>query len=161
MALDKGANRDNLEKKTGQDRAGESIRAIPSLFAAGHGTSENGRFLSHQQDTRRAGQSRATCHRPGRLQDWLATDQSQRAIILLDTCESGALVADMALACRRAGFRGGVGPAAEATGRPVMTAAAAGQFAHEGLVGSSGERTRRLTWAVLDALRKGDTTAKG
>jgi hypothetical protein len=44
-----------------------------------------------------------------------------------------------------------------ATGRPVLTAAAAGQFAHEGLIGPSGERHGVFTWAVLDALRNGDT----
>jgi hypothetical protein len=50
-----------------------------------------------------------------------------------------------------------VGRLHEATGRPVLTAAAAGQFAHEGLIGETGERHGVFTWAVLDALRKGDS----
>jgi hypothetical protein len=33
---------------------------------------------------------------------------------------------------------------------------AVGQFAHEGLVGAAGQRHGVFTWAVLDALRKGD-----
>ena len=61
-------------------------------------------------------------------------------MILLDTCEWGALVAGH-------GRTGADAPASEAavgrlhraTGRPVLTAAAAGQFAHEGLIGVSGD----------------------
>jgi hypothetical protein len=43
----------------------------------------------------------------------------------------------------------------------VLTAAAAGQFAHEGLIGASGERHGVFTWAVFDALRKGDSNGNG
>ncbi len=43
----------------------------------------------------------------------------------------------------------------------MLTAAAAGQFAHEGLIGASGERHGVFTWAVLDALRKGDGNGNG
>jgi hypothetical protein len=54
-----------------------------------------------------------------------------------------------------------VGRLHEATGRPVLTAAAAGQYAHEGLIGDTGERHGVFTWAVLDALRKGDSNGNG
>ena len=43
----------------------------------------------------------------------------------------------------------------------MLTAAAAGQFAHEGLISSSGARHGVFTWAVLDALRNGDTNGNG
>jgi hypothetical protein len=47
------------------------------------------------------------------------------------------------------------------TGRPVLAAAAAGQSAYEGLIAASGERQGVFTWAVLDALRKGDRNGNG
>jgi hypothetical protein len=37
----------------------------------------------------------------------------------------------------------------------VLTAAAQGQFAHEGQITSTGEYRGIFTWAVLDALRNG------
>ena len=43
----------------------------------------------------------------------------------------------------------------------MLTAAAAGQFAHEGLIGETGERHGVFTWAVLDALRNGDSNGNG
>ena len=43
----------------------------------------------------------------------------------------------------------------------MLTAAAAGQFAHEGLIGETGERHGVFTWALLDALRKGDANGNG
>jgi uncharacterized caspase-like protein len=98
-----------------------------------------------------------------RLQDWLANRiKAKRALILLDTCESGALIAGFARSRTDApASEATVGRLHEATGRPVLTAAAAGQFAHEGLVGASGERHGVFTWAVLDALRKGDSNGNG
>jgi hypothetical protein len=43
----------------------------------------------------------------------------------------------------------------------VLTAAAAGQFAHEGLISQSGQRHGVFTWALLDSLRNGDTNGDG
>jgi hypothetical protein len=54
-----------------------------------------------------------------------------------------------------------VGRLHEATGRPVLTAAASGEFAHEGVIGDTGERHGVFTWALLDALRNGDTNGDG
>ena len=48
-----------------------------------------------------------------------------------------------------------------ATGRPVLTAAAAGQFVHEGVIAGTGERRGVFTWALLDALKNGDTNGDG
>lgn len=82
--------------------------------------------------------------------------------MLLDTCESGALVAGHARSrTDAAASEAGVGRLHEATGRPVLTAAAAGQFAYEGLIGATGQRHGVFTWAVLEALRKGDTSGNG
>ena len=83
-------------------------------------------------------------------------------MILLDTCESGALTAGYA----RSRFdvpasEAAVGRLHEATGRPVLTAAALGQSAQEGQVDASGETHGLFTWAVLDALRNGDSNGNG
>jgi hypothetical protein len=43
----------------------------------------------------------------------------------------------------------------------VLTAAAADQEAAEGEIGATGERHGYFTWAVLDALRKGDSNGNG
>jgi hypothetical protein len=55
----------------------------------------------------------------------------------------------------------GVGRLHEATGRPVLTAAAQGQFAHEGQITSTGEYRGIFTWAVLDAFRNADDNNDG
>ena len=49
----------------------------------------------------------------------------------------------------------------EATGRPVLTAAAQGQCAHEGQITSTGEYRGIFTWAVLDVLHNGDESDDG
>ena len=98
-----------------------------------------------------------------RLQNWLANQiKAKKALILLDTCESGALVGGY-LRSRTdiPASEAGVGRLHEATGRPVLTAAASGQFAHEGVIAGSGERHGVFTWALLDALRNGDKNGDG
>jgi uncharacterized caspase-like protein len=65
------------------------------LFAAAHGTSESGHFYLIPQDYQGgpgALQQRAIGQ--NQLQDWLANRiKARKALILLDTCESGSLVA--------------------------------------------------------------------
>jgi hypothetical protein len=43
----------------------------------------------------------------------------------------------------------------------VLTAAALGQFAKEGVLTRTGERHGIFTWAIFDALRKGDFNGNG
>jgi WD40 repeat protein len=164
LALDTQATRDSLEQLIGKVSAEVHPRDSFMLFAAGHGTSEDGRFYFIPQDYQ-GGPGRLAQHAIGqdRLQDWLANHiKAKRAIILLDTCESGALVAGHARSRADApASEAAVGRLHEATGRPVLTAAAAGQFAHEGLIGETGERHGVFTWALLDALRKGDANGNG
>jgi hypothetical protein len=92
------------------------------------------------------------------LQDWIANKiKAKKAIILLDTCESGALTNGYAHSRVEApASEAGVGRLHEATGRPVLTAAAAGKPAFEGYQGRG-----VFTWAVLDALHNGDTNGNG
>src|SRR5262249_23712903 len=134
------------------------------LFAAAHGTSKNGRFYLIPQDYQGGpGALEQRAIGQDQLQDWLANRiKAKRALILLDTCESGALVAGyLRSRTEEAASEARVGRLHEATGRPVLTAAATGQFAHEGVVTSSGERHGIFTWALLDALRNGDTNGNG
>ncbi len=138
------------------------------FFAAGHGYSDLGRFFLLPQDYNGGAHPRML-ERNGigqdQLQDWLANRiKAKRALILLDTCESGALVAGHLVAriSSAAASEAGIGRLHEATGRPVLTAAAKGQPAWEGLIreGSS-DRHGVFTWALLDALQKGDTNRNG
>ena len=164
LALDEQATHANLEKLIGKISAQIHPRDSFILFAAGHGTSEYGRFYFIPQDYQGGPGHRAQrAIGQDRLQDWLANRiKARRAIILLDTCESGALVAGHARSRADApASEAAVGRLHEATGRPVLTAAAAGQFAHEGLIGETGERHGVFTWALLDALRKADANGNG
>jgi hypothetical protein len=162
--LDKDATRDNIEKVVERIAKDISPRDNFILFAAAHGTSENGRFYLIPQDYQGGpGALHQQAIGQDRLQDWLANRiKAKKALILLDTCESGALVAGyLRSRTEEASSEAGVGRLHEATGRPVLTAAATGQFAHEGVVTSSGERHGIFTWALLDALHNGDTNGNG
>ena len=134
------------------------------LFAAAHGISENGRFYLIPQDYQGGPNALArNAIDQDRLQDWLANRiKAKRAIILLDTCESGALVAGhMRSRTNSPASEAAMGRLHEATGRPVLTAAALGQEAWEGVIAHTGERHGVFTWAILDALRHGDTNNDG
>ena len=91
------------------------------------------------------------------LQDWFANRiRARRGLILLDTCESGALVASRASGVDAGNSEAALGRLNEATGRPVLTAAAADQAALEGYQGHG-----VFTYALLDALVNGDTNNDG
>jgi WD40 repeat protein len=168
LALDAQATRANLEKTIDTVAAGMHPRDSFILFAAAHGYSikESGRFYLIPQDYRGGVNPEALAARAigqDRLQDWLANRiKARRALILLDTCESGALIAGFArVRTDLPASEAAVGRLHEATGRPVLTAAALGQSAHEGEIGPSGETHGYFTWAVLDALRNADTNGNG
>jgi hypothetical protein len=93
-----------------------------------------------------------------RLQDWVANRiKARRALILLDTCESGALVSGYSKSRTDVpASEAAVGRLHEATGRPVLTAAASGKPAFEGYKGHG-----VFTYAVMDALHHGDTSGNG
>jgi hypothetical protein len=131
------------------------------LYIAAHGYSVGGRFYLIPQDydggTNPAALAKKAIGQE-RLQDWIANRVlAKKAIILLDTCESGALTngyehsrtdgptSDAAL-----------GRLHEATGRPVLAAAAAGKPAFEGYRGHG-----VFTWALIDSLYHGDANADG
>jgi uncharacterized caspase-like protein len=164
LALGKEATRDNLHRIVEKVTADIQPRDSFILFAAGHGTSENGRFYLIPQDYRGGppGSLAKGAIGQDQLQDWLANSiKARKAMILLDTCQSGALVAGHGRSRINApASEAAVGRLHEATGRPVLTAAAVGQSALEGIIGD-GEKRGVFTWAVLDALRKGDRNGDG
>jgi hypothetical protein len=83
--------------------------------------------------------------------------KAKRAIILLDTCESGALVeGQLRSRADASASEAAIGRLHEATGRPVLTAAATGRPAFEGY-----KEHGVFTWAILDALRNGDANGNG
>jgi WD40 repeat protein len=166
LALDQEATRDNLDRVIRKLAAEIHPRDTFVFFAAAHGISNNGRFYLIPQDYSGGPNPNAlesAAIGQDQLQDWLSNlIQAKKAIILLDTCESGALVAGhMRSRTDSAASEAGVGRLHEATGRPVLTAAALGQFAYEGVIARSGNRHGLFTWALLDALRNGDTNGSG
>jgi len=129
------------------------------FLAAAHGKSENGRFHLIPQDYRSADRQFITNGTidQEQLQDWFANRiKARRGLILLDTCESGALVASRASGVDLGNSEAAMGRLNEAIGRPVLTAAAADQAALEGYRGHG-----VFTYALLDALVNGDTNGDG
>jgi hypothetical protein len=165
LALDREATRGNLHKFVGKIAAEIHPRDTFILFAAAHGKSENGRFHLIPQDYQSGPPGTLAQRAIGQseLQDWLANRiRVRKAIVLLDTCESGALIAGHARSRTDTSINeAGVGRLHEATGRPVLTAAAAAQEAKEGWIGTTGERHGYFTWALLDGLRHGDVNGNG
>jgi len=158
---DTEATRANLDKVV-RRLAGEiHPRDTFILFAAAHGKSEGGRFYLIPQDYDGGSDPAALAKRAidqNQLQDWLANRiKAKKAIILLDTCESGALVAGYSRSRTDApASEAALGRLHEATGRPVLTAAAEGSPAFEGYQGHG-----VFTWSLLDALRNGDRNGNG
>jgi WD40 repeat protein len=131
------------------------------LYAAAHGYSHEGRFYLIPQDYQGGSDPQALAARAigqERLQDWVANRiKAKRALILLDTCESGALTHGYTHSRIDApASEAALGRLHEATGRPVLTAAAAGKPAFEGYQGHG-----VFTWAVIDALYHGDSNGDG
>ncbi len=132
------------------------------FFAAAHGYSHEGRFYLIPQDYQGGPDPQALATRAIdqlQLQDWIANRiRSRKALILLDTCESGALTSGHT----RSRFDGPASDAAigrlhEATGRPVLTAAGLGQDALEFTDLGHGV----FTSALIDALYHADSDGNG
>jgi len=162
-ALDTDATAAGLEKII--DRLAGEIQPRDTfiLFAAAHGASENGRFYLIPQDFQSGPDALAQrAIGQDRLQDWLARIKAKKALVLLDTCESGALVAGYRKSrTDEAASEAAVGRLHEATGRPVLTAAAYDQTAYGASSARLGEGHGLFTWALLDALHHGDIDGNG
>src|SRR5208337_3937623 len=127
------------------------------LFAAAHGASDNGRFYLIPQDYQGGYNPKFFAERAisqERLQEWVANIKARKALILLDTCRSGALVSGYTRS-RLDASEAAVGRLHEATGRPVLTASnnsatEAHKFGH-GI----------FTHALIEALHHADTDSNG
>lgn len=160
-ALDTAATAAGLDRIVAQLAARISPRDTFVLFAAAHGTSRDGRFYLIPQDYQGGIDPAALAGHAidqARLQDWVANRiKARRAIILLDTCESGALVSGYTKSRTDVpASEAAVGRLHEATGRPVLTAAASGKPAFEGYKGHG-----VFTYALMDALHHADTNGNG
>lgn len=160
-AMDKDATVAGLEERITRMAAGIHPRDTFVLFAAAHGTSVNGRFFLIPQDYDGGTNPVALQERAigqDRLQEWVVNRiKAKRAILLLDTCESGALVSGFARSRTEVpASEAAIGRLHEATGRPVLTAAAEGKSAFEGYQGYG-----IFTWTLLDALKNGDRNGNG
>jgi WD40 repeat protein len=160
-APDRDATPENLDKLVNDIASKITPRDTFILFAAAHGTSKDGRFylIPYGYDSNAPGTLAEKAIGQDRLQDWVANRiKARKALILLDTCESGALVGGHTRSrVDVPASEAAVGRLHEATGRPVLTAAASGKAALEGYKKENG----LFTWAVLDALRNGDTGGNG
>jgi uncharacterized caspase-like protein len=160
-ALENEVTAVNLDKIFDRLAAEISPRDTFVLYAAAHGYSVGGRFYLIPQDHQGGNDPSALARNAidqDRLQDWLANRiKAKKAVILLDTCESGALVGGYTKSrTDQPASEAAIGRLHEATGRPVLTAAADGQPAFEGY-----EEHGVFTWALLDALKNGDRNANG
>ena len=132
------------------------------LFAAAHGYTVGGHFYLIPQDYQGGPEPSALAARAidqGTIQNWIANRiKAKKALILLDTCESGALTSGYT----RSRFDGpasdgAIGRLHEATGRPVLTAASLGQSALEFTQLGHGV----FTSALIDSLYRGDANGDG
>ncbi|MGO9484367.1 MAG: caspase domain-containing protein [Rhodomicrobium sp.] len=160
--LDTEATAEGLGRAIEDFAAGIHPRDTFVLFAAAHGFSQGGRFYLIPQDYPGGIDAQTLAARAvgqERLQDWIANRiKAKKAIILLDTCESGALTQGYSRSrVDGPASEAAIGRLHEATGRPVLTAAAEGQEASE---------LRKLghgifTYALLDALHHAHTDESG
>ncbi len=160
-ALDADATPAKLDALVEHMAAGIGPRDTFVLYAAAHGYSLNGRYYMIPQDYQGGTDPEALKARAigqERLQDWIANRiKAKKAVILLDTCELGALVGGYTKSRADApASEAAIGRLHEATGRPVLTAAAMGKPAFEGYKGHG-----VFTYALMEALHKGDSNNNG
>jgi WD40 repeat protein len=159
--VDRQATRTNLDLIVREMASEISPRDTFVFYAAAHGYSVNGSYHMIPQDYQGGSDPEALKTRAigqDHLQDWIANRiRAKKALILLDTCESGALVGGHTKSrTDSAASEAAVGRLHEATGRPVLTAAAAGKPAFEGYKGHG-----VFTYALMEALHRGDTNNNG
>jgi WD40 repeat protein len=161
LALNSDASKAGLEKIVKKLAAEIHPRDTFVFFAAAHGVSQEGRFYLIPQDYQGGTNPKALIERAigqDDIQDWIANRiKAKKGLILLDTCESGALVSGYIRSrVDLPASEAAVGRLHEATGRPVLTAAASGKPAWEGYKGHG-----VFTYALMDALHRGDSSANG
>ena len=160
-AFDEQATKANLAALIDQVAREIHPRDTFIVFAAAHGYSVDGRYYMIPQDhdggTNPAALAKHAIDQ-GMLQDWLANRiKARKAVVFLDTCESGALIAGHIRSRSDTTGEAAIGRLHEATGRPVLTASALGQYAYEDSQDKLKVRHGLFTWALLQGLRHGDS----
>ena len=161
LALDEDATLSKLDETVTKIASEITPRDSFVLYAAAHGYSLGGNYYMIPQDYQGGANPEALKVRAigqDRIQEWLASRiKAKRAVIILDTCESGALTGGYAKS-RTEGpvSEAAVGRLHEATGRPVLTAASPNRHAYENYKGHG-----VFTYALIEALHKGDTNNNG
>ena len=161
LALDASATVAKLDETFRKLSSEISPRDTFVFYAAAHGYTVGGNYYMIPQDYQGGpvpDKIKARAIGQDRLQDWIANRiRARKAIILLDTCESGALTGGYTKS-RTEGpvSEAAIGRLHEATGRPVLTAASGGKSAYEGYKGHG-----VFTSALMEALHKGDTNSNG
>ena len=161
LALDEHATRNKLDEAISRIAAQISPRDTFVLYAAAHGYSHLGTYYMIPQDYQGGAELQALKARAigqDRIQEWLGSRiKAKRAVILLDSCESGALTGGYTKSRTEGTIsEAAVGRLHEATGRPVITAASPGKSAYENYKGHG-----VFTYALIEALHKGDTNNNG
>lgn len=127
------------------------------LFIAGHGTAQQGRYYFLPYDF--AFSSEDSFDISGitqdQLQEWIANIPAQRTLVLLDTCDSGAM-AKSGLAIRGIEQAVAFERLTRATGRTTIAASSDSGPALEGYQGHG-----VFTYTLLQSLAEADTNADG
>ncbi len=145
--LDKDATKKNIKAAFGEVSKKMSANDVFVLYVAGHGLNVDGNYFffpwelvySGDESVQQGAMSR------GELQVLLAAVPSQKAVVLLDTCDAGAFSG--------ANMRGLVAKTAiyklvRATGRATIMASSDSQAALEGYKGHG-----VFTWVLIDAIK--------
>ena len=121
------------------------------VFMAGHGRTHDGRYHFLPRDFRYRGEEElaATAIGQEQLQAWLATAPAQKALLLLDTCESGSMTQDAA--ARGSEELAAITRLSRAVGHTTMTASTDTAPALEGY-----RQHGLFTYALLEAMALAD-----
>ena len=160
-ALDADVTPAKIGELIKQMAAGIGPRDTFVFYAAAHGYSAGGRYYLIPQDYQGGNNPQSLQARAigqDMLQDWIANNiKARKGVILLDTCKLGALVGGYTKSRTDVpSSEAAIGRLHEATGRPVLTAAATGKPAFEGYKGHG-----VFTYALMEALHRGDTNNDG
>jgi WD40 repeat protein len=145
--LDKDATRENIQKVFSEVSTEMSPDDVFVLYVAGHGLNVDGNYFFFPWELVYTGNDSVKKEAMSRveLQKLLAGVPSQKAVVLLDTCDAGAFSG--------ANMRGLVAKTAiyklvRATGRATIMASSDSQAALEGYKGHG-----VFTWALIDAIK--------
>jgi len=167
LATDEDVTREGIAALFEQAGANDAIgpEDVFVLFVAGHGVALDGRYYYLPADHPRIEGTKVERERLIRehaisqsdFEEWLRAVPAQKALLLYDTCESGAVVRSQRSLAQDGERETAVRQLARGTGRWVLTASTETTPAREGLFGRFGA----FTFAVLEAIGDGDANSDG